>query len=79
MTEHLKAATADIQKKLLQLADEKYAQPQGEWQLTDAHQQTIRQIIEAVFTQEDWDVIAASASDHIHAQVMVHPVEALSA
>lgn len=57
LLERLKTPTADIQAQLLSLAAEKYAQPQGEWHLTDGHQQTIRQIIEAVFTQKDWAAI----------------------
>jgi len=79
LLERLKTADADIQEQLLSLADEKHAQPQGEWQLTEAHQRTIRQAIESVFTKEDWSVIADSASNRIHDQVIIHPVEALSA
>ena len=79
LLERLKTADADIQEQLLSLADEKHARPQGEWQLTEAHQRTIRQAIEAVFTKEDWSVIADSARNRIHDQVIIHPVEALSA
>ena len=57
LLERLKTVDADTQEQLLSLADEKYAQPQGEWQLTEAHQRTIRQAIESVFTKEDWSAI----------------------
>ncbi|MEO1353907.1 MAG: hypothetical protein AAFW84_35005 [Cyanobacteria bacterium J06635_15] len=79
LLERLKTAESSLQKRLLSIVDEKYGQAQDEWQLTEVHQQAIRQTIESVLTPDDWNEIAKSACDRIHTQVIAHQTEALSA
>ncbi len=63
---------AEIQETLLALLEAKLSKPQGEWEMTEAVHTEIRAVLGKVLTQEDWKVIAESASHDIYAQVLRH-------
>lgn len=68
--ERLQQPEPDIQAMLLALLEAKLSKPQGEWVMTEAIHNQIRQVFARILTPEDWQTIAASAIDLIDAQVL---------
>ncbi|MEM1279747.1 MAG: hypothetical protein AAGG53_06905 [Cyanobacteria bacterium P01_H01_bin.152] len=76
--ERLRDPQPAIQEKLIALLEAKLSRPQGEWEMTEAVHAEIRSVLSQVLTQEDWNAIAASASDRIRHQVLAQDLAAVA-
>jgi hypothetical protein len=76
--EHLRDPQPAIQDKLITLLEAQLSKPQGEWEMTEEVHVEIRAVLSRVLTQEDWNAIAASASDRIRHQVLAQDLAAVA-